>query len=67
MKLVPDWRDAWRWFSVQAMAISGAAGAAWLAVPEDLRASVPDAYLSAAAMALAALGIIGRMVDQGGN
>lgn len=62
--LVPDWRDAWRWFSVRAMALSGAAGAAWLAVPDDLRAAVPEEYLGIGALVLSVLGIIGRLVDQ---
>lgn len=65
MRIVPNWRRAWRWFSVQAMGLSAAGSAAWLAVPEDLRAAVPSEYLAAAAGTLAVLGMIGRFVDQG--
>jgi hypothetical protein len=64
MKLVPDARRAWRWFSVQAMALQGACAAAWLAVPGDLRSAVSSEWLAAAAIALTVLGIIGRLVDQ---
>ncbi len=67
MKLVPDWRRAWRWFSVQALALQGIAGAAWLAVPDDMRAAVPPDWLAVAAVALTVLGILGRIVDQGGD
>lgn len=65
MTLVPNARRAWRWFSVQALALQGAGAAAWLAVPDDLRAAVPSGWLAAAAIALTVLGILGRLVDQG--
>jgi hypothetical protein len=65
MMLVKDAKSAWRWFSVQAMALQGAAAAAWLSVPDDLRAAVPDEWMAAGAIALAVLGIVGRLVDQG--
>jgi len=64
VRIVPNARRAWRWFSVQALAINGAAAAAWLAVPDDLRAAVPSEWLAAAALALTVLGIVGRLVDQ---
>ena len=64
MMLVKDAKQAWRWFSVQVLAIQGAAASAWLAVPDDLRQAVPETWLAGAAVALAVLGIIGRLVDQ---
>jgi hypothetical protein len=63
--LVKDAKSAWRWFSVQVLAVQGAAASAWLSVPDDLRAAVPDDWLAAGAVALAVLGIVGRLVDQG--
>lgn len=65
MKLVHNARRAWRWFSVQALTVQGAAAASWLAVPEDLRAAVPPAWLAGAALVLALLGLAGRLIDQG--
>jgi len=64
MKLVDDARSAWRWFSVQAMALQGAAAVAWLAVPNDLRASVPSEWMAIGAVVLVVLGIAGRLVQQ---
>jgi hypothetical protein len=64
MKLIPDAKKAWRWFSVQAMALSGIIPGAWLAVPDDMRAAVPPEWLAVGAVALAVLGILGRLVDQ---
>jgi hypothetical protein len=65
MKLVKNARQSWRWLSVQAMALQGAVAGAWLAVPDDMRASVPSEWLAVAAIALTGLGILGRLVDQG--
>ena len=65
MRLVPNWRKAWRWFSVQGMALGVALQGAWLSIPEDMKASVPQEWVAAITMALLALGIIGRLVDQG--
>lgn len=65
MRLIPDWRRAWRYFSVQADVLAVAVSGAWLAVPDDLRAAVPHQWLAIAALALAALGIIGRLIKQG--
>ena len=65
IKLVRNARRAWRWFSVQAMAAAGFAPAAWLAVPPDMRAAVPSEWLAAAGVALAVIGIVGRLIDQG--
>jgi len=64
MKLVDDWENAWRWFSVWCLAASGAAPAAWLAVPADMRDAVPATWLAASAVAIAVLGLVGRIVDQ---
>jgi len=66
MKLVPNARRAWRWFSVQAFVIAGAIQAAWVSIPPDMQATIPEGWVSYATMAVVALGAIGRLVDQGG-
>ena len=67
MRLVKNARKAWRWFSVQAMALQGAVAGAWLVVPNDMRAAVPSEWLAVAAIGLTVLGVAGRLIDQGGN
>jgi len=67
MRLVSDWRAAWRWFSVQAMALNGAVAAAWLALPQEWRDVFPPEWMTAGAIALMALGVVGRLVTQGGG
>lgn len=65
MKLIPNWRRAWRMFSVQAQAIALAVIGAWQAVPDDIRASIPQWGLWAMLAAILAGGIAGRLIDQG--
>lgn len=65
MKLISNVGRAWRFFSVQTLALQGAAASAWLTVPSDMRESVPSEWLAGAAVVLAFLGIAGRLVDQG--
>ena len=65
MKLIPDWKSAPRWFSTQAMALAGIVQAAWLGIPDDMKASVPQEWVAALTGALMVLGIVGRLVDQG--
>lgn len=64
MKLVDNARDAWRWFSVQAMALAVAIEGAWLAIPPDLKSRIPETWVDALTMGLLVLGIFGRLVKQ---
>lgn len=64
MKLVDDARKAWKWISVQAMALAGAIQVAWLSIPEDLKVSIPAKYVTVLTLCLLVLGIAGRVVKQ---
>jgi hypothetical protein len=66
MKLLPDWRRSWRWFSVQAMALALAVQGAWAALTPDQVAALPDWTVQAVTGAVLVLGIIGRLVAQDG-
>lgn len=62
-RLIPQWKRAWRMFSVQASAVI----VAWVALPMEQQTALawllglaPDAVPGI----LAALAIVGRMVDQ---
>lgn len=67
IKLVEDWRKAWKWFSVNAMVAAAAIQGAWLQIPEDMKAHIPEALVSGATIALLVLGVAGRIVKQGGE
>jgi hypothetical protein len=67
IKLVEDWRKAWKWFSVNAMIAAAAIQGAWLQIPEDMKAHIPEAMVSGVTIALLVLGVAGRIVKQGGE
>jgi hypothetical protein len=64
MRLIEEWRQAWRWFSCQAMALAAAVQGAWVAVPDDMKAHMPGWIATASTIALLLAGIGGRLVQQ---
>jgi hypothetical protein len=67
LQLVEDWRKAWRWFSVNAMVLAAAIQGAWLQIPDDMKASIPPALVSYSTITLLVLGVLGRLLKQGGE
>lgn len=65
--LVDGAKNAWRWWSVQAMALAGAIQGAWVFLPEDLKTRAPDELVSVVTAVLMVLGIVGRLVPQRGE
>lgn len=64
MKLIDEWRRAWRWFSMQAMVAVAAIQGAWAAIPDDLKRHFPGRLITAVSVGLLLLGIGGRLVRQ---
>lgn len=64
MKLVDDFRKAWRWFSVQAMVWAIALQGAWEVFPDDLKAGIPPKLVTWVTVCLLVFGIAGRLVKQ---
>ena len=67
MRLVDNAGQAYKWLSVQAMALVVAIEGAWLAMPPDLKTRIPETWVDALSMAVLVLGIFGRVVDQGSS
>ena len=67
MNIIPEWKQAWRWLSIHAMTLALAVSAAWVAIPQDLRASIPGWSAAGLTGFLMLLGIAGRLVDQKGK
>jgi len=65
LKLIEDWRNAWRWFSVNAMLLAAAIQGAWLQVPDDMKATLPPHVVSYSTIVLLVLGVLGRILKQG--
>ena len=64
-RLIPEWRRAWRMFSVQSMVVSQAVLGTWVAMPAKLQAEIDPQTVVIVAMAALVFGIVGRLVDQG--
>jgi len=64
MKLVANWKSAWKWFSVQFVAAAGAVQLSVLAFPETVRAWLPDWLTHLLAVALLLAAVLGRLVEQ---
>ncbi len=64
MKLVANWKFAWKWFSVQFVAAAGAVQLSLLAFPDGMRAWLPDWMTHLLAVALLLAAVVGRLVDQ---
>lgn len=65
MKLVSNWRKAWRWASVQFMALAAAAQVAWETLPPEALAVIPVDWRGYITLGLVVAAMIGRVVDQG--
>jgi len=64
MRLVEDAKRAWRWLSVQAMALAIVILGSWIAMPDDLRSAIPTWAGAIVAITILVLGIVGRLVKQ---
>lgn len=64
MKLIENWRKWWRMFSVQAMLIATAIQAAWVHIPPEMAATIPEGWVRWATIALLVLGAVGRLIEQ---
>lgn len=64
MKLIPEWRKAWRMFSVQAQAIGVALCASYVQMYDQLKETIPPAWMAALTAGIFAIGIVGRVVKQ---
>lgn len=64
MKLVDDWKQAWRWWSVRGLAAIAALPFVWPTLPPDIKAFVPVEWQPYIFSAIAIAAIIGRVKDQ---
>jgi hypothetical protein len=62
--LIPEWRTAWKFWSVQAMAALAGLPLAYMALPADWQAAIPDSWKAGAVGVVLLAGIVGRVIDQ---
>lgn len=65
MKLVENWREAWRWHSAQALAVLALLPVVWTELPPEAQALVPEEWRPYVLAALALAGLVGRLQKQG--
>ena len=61
LSLVPNWKSAWKWISVQAIALA----AVWETLPPEAVAVIPDPWRGYVTLVLLIGAGLGRVVDQG--
>lgn len=59
-----DWKQAYKWLSVNCMALAAAIQGAWVYIPDDMRQSLPQHTVSIITMVLMGLGIFGRITTK---
>jgi hypothetical protein len=65
MKLVPNARQAWKWLSMQFIALAAALQVLWETLPPDALAVIPADWRGYITIGILALAMIGRLIDQG--
>jgi hypothetical protein len=65
MKLIDEAKHWWRMLCMQAMGVAVAVQAAWLQVPDDMKAVFPHEWEQYLTIALLLFGMAGRLVKQG--
>jgi hypothetical protein len=67
IQLVEDWRKAYKWFSMHIMAWGAVVLTAYLEAPAELKAAIPPDLLNKISIAMLVLGVIVRLLKQGGK
>jgi hypothetical protein len=64
MKLIDEWKSAWRMFSMQAMAAAVVLQTVWPEIPAEIKADWPPHAVHWITVVVLVLGGIGRLVKQ---
>ena len=64
LKLIPNWRKAWRMFSMQVSALGAAAVGSWGLMPPEWQAQIPTEYVRWAAGLSFVFIMLGRVIAQ---
>lgn len=64
IKFIDNWKDGWKFISVNCMWLSIAIQTSWVYLPDDLRTSFPQPLVTSLSVTLLLIGIVGRFIDQ---
>ena len=62
--LIDNWKSAYRWVSVQIMALSGIVLTAWAAIPATFHQFIPPSAMKVILAIILFAGIGGRLINQ---
>lgn len=65
MKLVPNANQAWRWWSVRLLAVTGALQVAWETLPPEALLVIPEEWRGYITLGLIFAAAVARVIDQG--
>lgn len=60
MRLVDNWKQGWKWFSVHGMVAAGSLPGIWCSLPGEWRAIVPIKYMAIATGVTTVAALVGR-------
>lgn len=63
-ELVSDWKQAWRWLSMNIMALAASLQLTYMALPDEMKASIPQEVVGIITTLLLVSGMIGRVINQ---
>lgn len=64
MTLIEDWKQCWKFLSVQANTIGAAIAATYGMMFDHLKDTIPPTLMAMITMAVFILGIVGRVISQ---
>lgn len=64
MKLIPNWREAWRMHSMQVFAVLAFLSMVWEELPPEVKDLIPETWRPYAVAFVALAGMILRLRDQ---
>jgi hypothetical protein len=64
IKLIDDWKSAYKWLSVNCMVLAGSIQGAWAAISDDMKQYIPHSLVTGLTIGLLIMGIIGRLIKQ---
>jgi len=64
MKMVENWKTAWRWHSTQVFAVLAVLPMVWAELPDDIKTQIPANWHPWIVAAIAFGGILLRVRDQ---
>ena len=64
MQLIPNIKQAWKMFSIQAQALNAALLVSWQSLPSSFQTVLPVQSLLIIAVVLLVLGVVGRVIQQ---